>query len=93
MTPFRRGDVNADGSVDISDSITTLGFLYLGGPEKLPCQKSADVNDDGKVDLSDAITILGNLFLGGAPPPEPFAACGADPTSDDLTCESFSPCK
>ena len=29
-TPFRRGDVNADGATDISDAVATLSDLFLG---------------------------------------------------------------
>ena len=30
------GDVNADGAVDVSDPIATLGHLFLGKPRNLP---------------------------------------------------------
>lgn len=89
---FVRGDSSADGSIDISDPIVLLGFLYLGSPETLPCEKSADVDDSGELDISDAVLILGHLFLDQKPPSEPFPACGADPTEDFLTCDSFPPC-
>ncbi len=31
----KNGDVNADGRVDLSDPITTLGYLFLGNPTSL----------------------------------------------------------
>src|SRR5262245_44138590 len=40
---FRRGDVNSDGMVDISDPITELDFLFLGGG-KIGCPDAADAN-------------------------------------------------
>jgi predicted outer membrane repeat protein len=89
--PFRRGDANQDQKSDISDAGFILNFLFLGGPAPA-CPKSADANDSGKIDLSDAVYILRFLFLGGAPIPEPAASCGGDPTSDELSCESFAPC-
>src|SRR5262245_19491488 len=94
--PFHRGDVNVDERLDISDAVTTLGFLFLGSPPTLPCFDAADSNDDGKVDISDPTRTLGFLFLGSPPPPVPFGPalsdCGDDPTPDDLDCQSFAPC-
>jgi hypothetical protein len=88
---FRRGDVNADGSLDLSDPLSLLGFLFLGGGP-LPCQSSGDADDGGGLDLTDAVFILTHLFLGGGSPPPPFAGCGQDPTPDTLDCPSFPGC-
>ncbi len=85
---FIRGDVNGDGALDISDPISTLGVLFLGG-SAIDCPDSADSNDDGKVDISDPVTSLGCLFLGGACPSAPYPSCGRDPTSDGLECDSL----
>ncbi|MBI4604971.1 MAG: hypothetical protein HY721_23665 [Planctomycetes bacterium] len=83
---FRRGAVNADGSVDISDAIAILFYLFLGGAEPA-CLDAADVNDDGAVDISDAVRLLGYLFAGlPAPPPPGPAVAGPDPTPDELGC-------
>src|SRR2546422_7637202 len=78
-------------SLDISDAIFTLEFLFLGGRGPR-CQKSADSDDSGRLDITDSITLLARLFLGGAPLRPPFAACGEDPTADDLGCRSFPAC-
>jgi len=88
---YRRGDSNGDGSLDLSDGIRTLGFLFLGvsGP---PCMDAADANDSGDVDLSDAVYTFSFLFLGGPPPPLPFPDCDADGTPDALGCESYLGC-
>jgi hypothetical protein len=83
---FRRGFVNEDGQDDISDAIAILGYLFLGRPTELYCEKAADNNDDGEVNLSDAVFHLSWKFLGGLPPPPPYDACGSDPTPDGLTC-------
>jgi hypothetical protein len=91
LPPFRRGDSNGDGEMDVSDAVYVLGFLFLGGVTP-PCQKSLDANDTGRVDISDAVYILGFLFLGGTPLPPPSTACDKDPTPDDLSCDSFSGC-
>jgi hypothetical protein len=88
---FKRGDANADSTTDISDAIGILSFLFTGGKAP-PCQKAADITDDGTLDISDGVALLSHLFLGGKAPPEPFAECGIDPTTDELTCESFTLC-
>ena len=89
---FRRGDANDDGNVNISDVSSILGYLFLGD-DTSGCRKTADANDDGTINITDAVTVLNYLFSGGTQPPDPFAACGADPTEDDLTCEAYTYCE
>ena len=89
---FRRGDSNADGSLDIADAIFTLGYLFAQA-ETPSCMDTADSNDDGAIDIADAIATLGRLFGGEGPLPDPFEECGPDPTEDDLGCESYPPCE
>ncbi len=81
---FRRGDVDADGTPTITDAISVLNFLFLGGPGPA-CPDAADADDSGTLAITDPIRILGYLFLGSAEPPSPGAnTCGPDPTSDNL---------
>ncbi len=89
---FRRGDVNSDGLINISDPIATLGYLFLGSPRSLECEKSADSNDTGALNLTDAVYVLVYLFSGGAAPLAPGGACGPDPSPDALPCSSHAPC-
>ncbi len=89
---FRRGDSNDDGNVNLSDALSILGFLFLGG-DPSGCRKTADANDNGTINSTDVVTVLNYLFRGGTQPPDPFAACGADPTEDDLTCEAYTHCE
>lgn len=87
---FRRGDANADGSVNISDPSALLNWLFLGGVP-VSCPDAGDANDDGAVDISDAVTILNWLFTGGRTPPAPGPeTCGEDPTADTLAPCDFS---
>jgi len=82
---FVRGDANEDGTLDISDPVTTLAFLYQNGPAP-DCLEAADVNDDSLVDISDPIASLSYLFLSDDAPPAPYPAAGLDPTADSLGC-------
>ncbi len=84
---FRRGDVNSDGEVDISDVVMTLGYLYLGFG-KLGCEDAADVDDNGTINLADPVGALMFLFAGGTLPRPPGPVLeGIDPTDDTLSCE------
>jgi parallel beta-helix repeat protein len=89
---FRRGEVNRDGSLDLSDPLAVLGYLFLGQRDAVACEKAADADDSGALDLNDPVSLLNFLFLGGPPPAAPANGCGADPTPDALGCEAPSPC-
>ena len=86
QSSFVRGDSNLDETVDISDGVATLGYLFLGGPA-LSCLDAADVDDSGEVLLNDAVYLFANLFSGGRAIPAPYPGCGMDTTSDRLDCE------
>ncbi|MDE0959791.1 MAG: HYR domain-containing protein [Planctomycetota bacterium] len=87
---FVRGDANDDGTVDITDAVVTIGYIFQG--LQFTCLDALDDNDDGVVDISDAIYHFGVLFTGGPPPPPPFDQCGVDPTEDSLICELYQNC-
>ena len=71
------GNCNLDASLDLSDVVHLLGFLFQGTPDELPCGTQEanlalmDANGDaatgGGVDLSDAVYLLAFLFQGGPP--------------------------
>ena len=90
---FLRGDSNDDGRIDVSDSIFTLSYLFLGGPAP-PCFDAADIDDSGELDISDGHGVNVFLFLGGSSPslPGPFH-CGTDPTQDSLDCTDAAGCR
>ncbi|MCZ6796232.1 MAG: IPT/TIG domain-containing protein [Planctomycetota bacterium] len=97
---FVRGDVDSSGTIDLTDGISLLGWLFLGQSPPA-CIDAADANDTGgnRPDLSDAVFIFNWLFVGGSPPPPPSPTsaryptedCELDPTLDDLDCRVFSP--
>jgi len=90
---FLRGDPDGNGTVQLTDGIFLLNFLFLGG-DSPGCFDAADADNNGTIQMTDGIYLLNYLFLGGAPPPEPFEGCGPDPAepADKLGCESFSSC-
>jgi hypothetical protein len=90
-TFFRRGNANADDDINIADAVYTLSYLFASA-ETPPCEKALDSNGDGDLNIADPIALLGYLFGGVLTLPEPFASCGVDPQSDELTCEAFPPC-
>lgn len=92
--PFRRGDVDGNGSLDISDDIRNLSYQFLGTFNP-GCLDALDVNDSGQIEISDPLWSLYFQFAGGAPPPAPgHLSCGADPTDETvhIGCESTPTC-
>ncbi len=81
---FRRGDANDDRSVNISDAVQILNYLFADGLPP-PCPDAADSNDDHSVNISDAVQILNYLFADGSAPPAPGPDdCGRDPAPSGL---------
>ncbi len=56
LSPVQSGDVNADGAVDLRDSIAALRILASDAPQNVHI--SADVNGDGAVGLPEAVFAL-----------------------------------
>ncbi len=82
---FVRGDGNGDGSVDISDALKVLFFIFASAPAD--CRDALDANDSGGVDIADPVYVLEYLFRNGPAPRAPFPLAGADPSDDDgLDC-------
>ena len=97
-TTFVRGDANSDGSINLTDGVVPLLFLFSGGAPPA-CLDAADTNDTGSVEITDAIIIFSWLFTGGAAPAEPSPVspgyrreeCGSDATDDGIDCARPSP--
>ena len=89
---FTRGDVDANGTVDLRDA--RLLFQYLRGRKaELICPDAADLDDNGVINYKDIRRSLRYLFRRGRPPAAPGpTACGADPTPDALGACVFDPC-
>ncbi|MCK4462434.1 MAG: dockerin type I repeat-containing protein, partial [candidate division Zixibacteria bacterium] len=61
------GDVTRDGSVDISDLLYIIDFMFRDGPAPV-FAPSADVNGDCVVDITDLVYLVDYFFTGGAAP-------------------------
>jgi hypothetical protein len=59
------GDANGDGSVDISDAVYLIAYIFSGGSAP---EEGGDANCDGGVDISDAVYLIAYIFSGGAAP-------------------------
>ncbi|NCG55422.1 MAG: hypothetical protein GWP35_00805 [Proteobacteria bacterium] len=90
-TPFKRGDFDGNGGVNLADPINMLQYLFSNGPEP-SCLKIIDIDDSGVIQLNDPVLMLSYLFSGGAAPEAPFEECGIDPTDDDIPCDSYAAC-
>jgi hypothetical protein len=64
---FSIGDTNNDGSVNISDAVQIINYVFISGPPPLP-HESGDTNCDGSVNVSDAVWIVNYVFIGGNAP-------------------------
>jgi uncharacterized delta-60 repeat protein len=89
--PLKRGTIDADDKVDITDAIVLLQYLFLGG-DAPQCLDAADVDDSGELNVTDPIRLLSHLFLGGIAPEEPFTQCGRDITLDSIECNVHPSC-
>jgi CubicO group peptidase (beta-lactamase class C family) len=69
--PILCGDVSSDGSVNISDAVYLIVYIFAGGAPPLP-YASGDPDCSGAVDISDAVYLISYIFSGG---PMPCAEC------------------
>lgn len=63
-----RGDVNGDGTIDISDLVYLVDYMFTGGPAPVS-EMAGDVDGSGQLDISDLVYLVDYLFTGGPPPP------------------------
>jgi hypothetical protein len=71
------GDASGDGSIDISDAVYLISYIFGGGYPPQPHRiGSGDTNCDGSVDISDCVTLITFIFGGGPDPSENCSCCG-----------------
>lgn len=66
----RCGDANADASVNVSDAVYIINYVFItGSPEPLPVKACGDANSDASVNVSDAVYVINYVFIVGSPAP------------------------
>jgi hypothetical protein len=89
--PFRRGDCDSSGSLQITDAIRILSYLFQG--VTLDCANACDGNSDAQVNLADAVFLLQALFVPAAPAPaSPYPECETPSFAAPLSCATFAAC-
>jgi hypothetical protein len=63
-----RGDCNADNSVDVSDVVYVMEWIFSGGSAPIPYVFVGDVNCDDEIDISDAVFLISFIFSGDVQP-------------------------
>jgi hypothetical protein len=58
-----RGDVNGDGSVNISDVTALIDYLLTGNASGISLS-GADCNQDGSINISDVAALIDRLLIG-----------------------------
>jgi C1A family cysteine protease len=61
------GDANADATVNVSDAVYIINYVFVGGDPPDPME-SGDCNCDGTCNVSDAVWIINYVFVGGNGP-------------------------
>lgn len=61
------GDANADGTINVSDAVYIINYVFVNGDEPQPWA-SGDANCDGSVNVSDAVMVINFVFVNGPTP-------------------------
>ncbi len=64
-----RGDANYDLSLNVTDLVFLVNFVFKSGPPP-PCFEEADPNSDGSILVNDLVLMVNYVFKGG-PAPDP----------------------
>ena len=59
---IQKGDVNADGEIDISDVVALVNYILTGNADSIHLE-AANINDDDGIDISDVVGLV-NIILG-----------------------------
>lgn len=65
------GDADSSSSIDISDAVFLVAYIFGGGPAPNPLSNGDD-DCSGIVDISDVVYLIAYIFTGG---PAPCAGC------------------
>jgi protocatechuate 3,4-dioxygenase beta subunit len=70
LPSVRVGDVTGEGTINVTDVIFLINYLYIGGPAPVPLM-TGDANCDGRINITDVIHIINYLYIGGPSPCNP----------------------
>jgi Dockerin type I domain len=62
--PYICGDANSDATVNVSDAVWIINYVFTGGAAPDPIV-AGDANCDGISNVSDAVWIINYVFIGG----------------------------
>jgi plastocyanin len=65
------GNANSDASINISDAVYLIAYIFAGGSAPETCVYPlghGDANGDAVVNISDAVYLIAYIFAGGASP-------------------------
>jgi Dockerin type I domain len=62
------GDANYDGTVNVSDAVWIINFVFAGGDPPRPVLACGDANNDEAVNVSDAVFLINYVFAGNQAP-------------------------
>jgi hypothetical protein len=65
------GDANGDATINISDAVYLIAYIFASGSTPGPCGAAdglGDANGDGTVNISDAVYLIAYIFSGGLAP-------------------------
>jgi hypothetical protein len=65
------GDADGNGSINISDAVFLIAYIFAGGSTPGDCNIPlglGDANGNGAVNISDAVYLIAYIFAGGAAP-------------------------
>ena len=64
------GDVDGSETIDISDMVYLLNYIFRGGPEPMVLE-SGNINCNGGIDIDDYVYLINYIFRGGPEPCDP----------------------
>lgn len=64
----RCGNANGDASVNVSDAVYMINYVFVGGEAPRPVMACGNANGDSSTNVSDAVYIINFVFVGGQAP-------------------------
>lgn len=64
----RCGNANGDASVNVSDAVFIIGYIFVGGMAPVPVLSCGNANGDTGVNISDVVYIINFVFINGNAP-------------------------